>query len=285
MTEQRSWPTIIVPIHNGAEVLAPCLAALAAHTPAGACVLLADDASDCPRTQALIETWNAGPSIEVRRLRHPRNLGFVGNANAAMAATNGDVVLLNSDTRVTPGWLQALMRCADSAADVASVTPWSNNAEICSLPRFVRAAPIPKDPDAIALALAELEPKYPELPTAVGFCMFLRRACLEAIGDFDAATFGRGYGEENDWCCRASAHGWRHLLCDDAYVVHVGGASFRAVGLQPGGENLARLCARYPDYPRIIADFIRKDPLADARAAALAVLAAAGLQPPEPDEY
>jgi len=159
------------------------------------------------------------------------------------------------------------MRSAlDSDARVATVTPFSNNAEICSWPDLCRASPVPDDAARIARAFAESgPPEYPELPTAVGFCMLIRRAALDSIGDFDRATFGRGYGEENDFCCRAAAHGWRNILADDCYVVHAGGGSFAPLGLKPGGENMARLLARYPRYPMQVAEFIAADPLAGRR--------------------
>ena len=64
------------------------------------------------------------------------NLGFTGTANRGMALSRRDVVLLNSDTIVTPGWLEALLRCAASDAGIGTITPWSNNAEILSYPRF-----------------------------------------------------------------------------------------------------------------------------------------------------
>lgn len=86
---------------------------------------------------------------------------------------------------------------------------------------------MPNDADEIALKIAALDSAaYPDLPTAVGFCMWIRRAALNMVGDFDQATFGRGYGEENDFCLRIAAHGWRSVLCDNAYVVHQGGVSF-----------------------------------------------------------
>jgi GT2 family glycosyltransferase len=115
--------------------------------------------------------------------------------------------------------------------------------------------------------------------------MFLRRAALDAVGDFDRATFGRGYGEENDWCLRASAHGWRHVLCDDAYVAHRGGASFGPEGHAPGGENLARLNARYPGYNALIADFIMRDPLRSARERFAERLLARRKASPQPDLF
>jgi GT2 family glycosyltransferase len=201
-------------------------------------------------------------------VRRPRNLGFPANCNAAFAETgDADVVLLNSDTVATTGWLDQLLRCAASDPRIATITPWSNNAEICSWPRFCEDNPAPEFPDAIAEAAAGLAPTYPELPTAVGFCMYVRRAALRRLGDFDAETFGRGYGEENDFCLRAAAMGWRNVLCDTAYVVHHGGASFEPLDLAPGGENLARLLARWPDYNERVARFIMADPLAPLRLA------------------
>src|SRR5690606_7061791 len=116
------------------------------------------------------------------------------------------------------------------------------------------------------------DPVYPAVPTGVGFCMYIRRAAWTAVGAFDGDTFGRGYGEENDWCFRASALGWRHVLCDDAYVVHVGGMSFAGTGHRPGGGQMEKLLALHPDYDAVIADFIARDPIAPRRQAIAARL-------------
>lgn len=258
--------TIVVPIYNAVAALRDCLESVAAHTPADVALLLLDDASPDPAIAPLLEDFAARrPGTTV--LRNPANLGFVRSCNRAFAHVAGDVLLLNSDTIVTPGWYAALARCMASDRRIASATPWSNHAEIASLPLFCQPNPVPADPARWARASATGQPAYPALPTAIGFCMWVRRAALDAVGDFDAATFGRGYGEENDWCCRAAGHGFRHVLCDDAYVVHVGGQSFAPLGEKPGGTALARLSARYPHYQRMIADFIAADPLAARRAA------------------
>ncbi|WP_290890424.1 glycosyltransferase [Arenimonas sp.] len=275
-------PVVVVPIHNALEALDACLASLDRTLPPGSPVLLADDASSDPRIEPMARGWCERSALAARYVRRERNLGFPANCNAAFAETgDADVVLLNSDTVATPGWRDQLVRCAASDPRIATITPWSNNAEICSWPRFCEDNPAPEFPDAIAEAAAGLAPTYPDLPTAVGFCMYLRRAALRQIGDFDARTFGRGYGEENDFCLRAAAMGWRNVLCDTAYVVHHGGASFAPLDLAPGGDNLARLLARWPDYNERVARFIMADPLAPRRIALeqrLQSLAAAGPQ-------
>jgi GT2 family glycosyltransferase len=258
---------VIVPAYGAAAELEACLESLAGTLPAGVRVLLADDASPGDAVVEVAQRWAGSGRIALDHVRRPRNLGFVGNVNEALREIGRhDAVLLNSDTIVTRGWLERMLECAASDARIASITPWSNNAEICSFPEFCRSNALPMRLDQLAeAAMSAGVPEYPELPTGVGFCLFLRRAALDAIGDFDQATFGRGYGEENDWCLRASGHGWRHVLCDNAYVAHRGGASFGPEGLAPGGENLARLNARYPGYNAAIADFILRDPLRTLR--------------------
>lgn len=256
-------PTVIVPIHNALEALDACLASLDRTLPAGATVLLADDASTDPRISPMARGWCYRSALDARYVQRELNMGFPANCNAAFEETgDADVVLLNSDTVTTPGWLQQIARCAERDPRIATITPWSNNAEICSFPRFCEANPVPEHPDTLAEAAAlTAEPDLPELPTAVGFCMYLRRAALRQLGGFDAATFGRGYGEENDFCLRAAAMGWRNVLCETAYVVHLGNASFGPLDMAPNGDNLGRLLARWPDYNERVARFIMADPL------------------------
>ncbi len=275
-------PLVIVPVFNAIDALDACLAALDRTLPDGARVHLADDASTDARVPLLIDDWRRQTRLDVSHVRRAMNLGFPGNCNAAFKETgDADIVLLNADTEPAGDWLQCLSACAASDARIATATPWSNNGEIVSFPNFVAPNPLPENVQDLARAASRLHPTYPELPTAVGFCMYLRRAAWRAVGGFDAETFGKGYGEENDWCLRAEAHGWRHVLCDDAYVAHRGHASFVGTGHVPGGENLRRLNARWPGYNERIARFILDDPLRVARerlSDALAMLAADGPQ-------
>lgn len=272
-------PQVVVPVFNAVQLVRACLAALDQACP-DAEVLLIDDASTDAEVLPLLEQWVGGRPMR-RLVRQPRNRGFVETANLGLRLTDRDVVLLNSDTEVTGGWLEALGRCLASDPAIATATPWTNNGEIASLPKFCAANPAPADPAAVAAAVRSAgRPEYPDVPTAVGFCMAVSRRAIERVGAFDAETFGRGYGEENDFCMRAAARGMRNVLCDDAYIVHHGGASFGPLGLQPGEAAMQRLLGLHPAYLDLVTAFIRADPLAARRAAIIDSLRRAGTELP-----
>jgi GT2 family glycosyltransferase len=253
---------IIVPVFNAAPELRRCLDALKQDPPGDARLVLINDASTDAAIAPMLEAVS-----DALVLHNDVNLGFVGTVNRGMALSDNDVVLLNSDTVPAPGWLDEMRQCAQSDSRIGTVTPWSNNAEICSFPNWLSVNLEPQDLAELALRIRQAAPRaLLELPTAVGFCMWIKRAALAAVGNFDAATFGRGYGEENDFCQRLLGHGWRHVLCDSAYVVHQGGASFSPLGMKPNGENYARLLARYPHYRAQIDAFIAADPIRTVRA-------------------
>ena len=260
-------PVIIVPIFNAYEALDVCLGSLLKTLPVQAKVLLADDASTDPRIPDLLLQFKQRAKFHVNITRRECNLGFPANCNAAFKeAGESDVLLLNSDAIFTHGCLQKIVQCADSDTKIATITPWSNNAEICSYPKFCENNSLPDNLELMAEAAALIpSDKIPELPTAMGFCMWIRRAALRQCGNFDAETFGRGYGEENDFCRRVAAMGWRNVMCVKAYVAHSGAASFGPMGLRPGGDNLQSLLVRWPDYHEQVARFILDDPLRELR--------------------
>ncbi len=102
---------VVVPAYRGRRETLDCLAALRRTVPEGSVVLVVDDASPEPALAAALDGLATGGAIRLLRLE--RNRGFPGAANAglrAAAALPGarDVVLLNSDTRAAPGWLERL---------------------------------------------------------------------------------------------------------------------------------------------------------------------------------
>ena len=262
---------VVIPVYNAPDDLRRCVASVLASTRGDWRLVLIDDGSTDPGVREIFHDLAQRGDPRIDLLRNERNLGFTATANRGMAHSRADVVLLNSDTIVSDGWLDALLRCAASDPRIATVTPFSNNAEICSFPRFCEDNPWPdgQDPGPIkAMLAAAAVPTYPDLPTGVGFCMYVRRAAIDAIGAFDLA-FGAGYGEENDFCLRAAREGWRNVLADDAFVVHTGARSFEGRKAELGGRNLERLLARHPHYADMVEGYVRDDPLRPLREAAL----------------
>lgn len=267
---------IIVPVYGNLPLVRRCLQSVLAS--AGAAhwhLTVLDDASPDAETRAWLGEWaQAHPEHTV--LLGATNVGFVATVNRGMRlAGRRDVVLLNSDTEVAGDWLDRLRAAAHGAERVASVTPFSNNATICSLPRFCEDNPLPAGHNTASVHDAVsrlLHGRTVDIPTAVGFCMYIRRDCLDEIGEFDAQHFGLGYGEENDFCMRAGARGWRHLHALDVFVYHQGGASFseRRFALQQNA--LKALLALHPDYEDRVRAFVAQDPAKPHREAVVQTL-------------
>jgi GT2 family glycosyltransferase/glycosyltransferase involved in cell wall biosynthesis len=261
---------VIVPVYNAWQDVVTCVASVRRHTRAESYrLILIDDQSPDERIGEYFSALQAEHDVSLTLLRNSENLGFVGTVNRGMSLHSGsDVVLLNSDTIVTAGWLEKLRRCADSDLHIGTITPFSNNAEICSFPVFCQNNDLASLPDIEQINWAMEQaalPTYPEIPTAVGFCMFIRRSLIEKIGTFDAETFGLGYGEENDFCMRALKAGYRNVLCDDTFVAHTGGRSFDNKKRALMEANLRRLIDKHPEYPQHVHTFIAADPLRPLR--------------------
>lgn len=261
---------IVVPVYQGLTITRRCLESVFGHRQRRPHeIIVIDDAS--PEPELADYLGGLAEAGRLTLLRNPTNQGFVVTANRGLALhPERDVVLLNSDTEVNGDWLDRLARCAYAAATIGTVTPFSNNATICSYPRFCETNELPP-----GLSLAATDAlfqrvnagRWLEIPTAVGFCMYIRRDCLRAVGGFDEDTFGSGYGEENDFCMRAAKAGWRHALCADTYVYHIGGVSFGERQDQLRTQARAALTALHPDYDDRIEAFTRQDPARPLRVA------------------
>ncbi|MFM8415220.1 MAG: glycosyltransferase [Planctomycetota bacterium] len=265
-SRRRTAPVdVVVPVHRGREATFACIDSVLAGGGDFELVVI-DDATPEPELAAALR-HRAGRG-EFTLLEHESNLGFVAAANRGMRLhPDRDVVLLNADTVVPPGWLERLRAAADGDF-VGTVTPFSNNATLASYPVPFTDNELPSGWTAAALDALFREANagwIVDIPTAVGFCMYLRRDCLEDVGFFDELLFGRGYGEENDFSLRAVARGWRNVLAADVFVLHHGRVSFLAEteALQRrAGEVLRR---KYPAYDTTIARFRHDDLLAAAR--------------------
>lgn len=219
---------IIIPIYNAYEDLTICLESLYKNTnlKENRLILINDNSPD-ERIKPYLEQQR-GENIIV--IHNESNKGFSNNINIGMAQSEeNDVILLNSDTILTANWVEKIVACAYREPSIGTVTPLSNNATLCSVPEFCEENKLPEgmtvDQAGEIIEKCSMH-RYPRITVAHGFCMFVKREVIDAVGNFDAETFERGYGEENDFCNRAEQAGYHHVMCDDTYIYHSGTKSF-----------------------------------------------------------
>jgi O-antigen biosynthesis protein len=277
--------TIVMPVYNALDLLPQVLDRVLRHTDLPWRLILIDDASTDPAMRPFLRAWvgvqKAAYPGRVILIEHKVNQGFVRAVNAGLelALSYGEhVVLLNSDAFVPQAWATRLMRPFLMHDRVATVTPMSNDAEIFTAPVICQRGPLePGEADAIDAVAAKIHPdaSLADAPTGVGFCMAMSIDYLRRIPALDTA-FGRGYGEEVDWCQKARAMGGRHLGLANLFVEHRGGSSFGSAEKQRlVARNNAIISARYPGYDAEVQGFIAADPLTAPRLA-LAIAWAAG---------
>nr|WP_242690236.1 glycosyltransferase [Paracoccus fontiphilus] len=269
--------TVVVPVYNAFDLLPEVLGRVLDHTDLPWRLIIVEDCSSDAQVRPWLRGWQAAlaPDIAARVtvIENETNLGFIRSVNRAFAAALpfGDhVVLLNSDAFVPAGWASRLIRPLLDQENVATVTPMSNDAEIFNIPAICQREDLrPGEADAIDRVAARFRPGagLAEAPTGVGFCMAMHVDYLRRLPDLDT-VFGRGYGEEVDWCQRARQMGGRHLGLGGLFVEHRGGTSFGSAEkrklIRKNGETISR---RYPRYDAEVQDFIGNDPLNTPRLA------------------
>ena len=258
---------IAIPIYRDTAVTRTCIDSVLAHRSAATDrVILINDCSPDADMADMLRRYSRAPNVTV--LTNETNLGFVKTVNRALGfCRRGPVLLLNSDTRVFAGAFDELLRVANATPDIATVTAMSNRATIFSYPH-------PRDTESelgdvswerlAAIALRENAGSAVDVPTAHGFCMLIKQEALRRVGLFDE-TFGRGYGEENDFCSRAADIGFRNVAAGGVLVEHRESVSFGDEKNDLRKQNLELIGRMYPEYMALILDFERRDPLRSLR--------------------
>ncbi|WP_141441388.1 glycosyltransferase [Vreelandella titanicae] len=249
--------SVVVPVYNALEDLKVCVERLRNFTKCSIRIFFINDASPDPEIKKFLLSVEKENRFVV--VHNQTNLGFTKTVNKGLVlAGEDDVVILNSDARVTPRWLEGMQYALSTDKRIATVTPMSDRAGAFSAPNIGNENDLPCGVSEIEYARAFRRRSiglYPTVPTGNGFCMYIRRACIKAVGKLDERAFPRGYGEENDFCMRARAQGWRHIIDDRTYVFHDRSKSF-------GGEKDHLVAAgrsvvdqRYPEYKKAIKVF------------------------------
>ena len=256
---------VIVPIYRGLEETVNCIASLVKHTYGRGRLILINDYSPEPTITSYLRNLKSKESEKIIVIENSRNMGFVATANRGMALSKAnDVVLLNSDTVVTPNWLDKLSRRAYEDPKIATVTPFTNTGSIFGYPQFCTKNKLVDGLNPTALnSLFELSStgKIVDVPTAHGFCMYIKRRALNIVGFFDVQTFGKGYGEENDFCMRALKNGFRNVVCENTFIYHAENVSFQQEKPERLRAAKKKVLMKHPEYRILVHGFIARDPL------------------------
>lgn len=266
---------ILIPVYRGFAQVQACLNSVLQSlrdNQSDIFVLVIDDASPEPSISNWLENLAADDKIIL--LRNAYNLGFIETVNRGLRHAmrlDADVLLLNADTLVHANWVDRMVAALYSAADIASVSPWSNNGEISSFPKIAVNSPTPNfqqlvrlDAHVAALHSAGQIANV-EVPACCGFAMLMKATVIRQIGLLDGYVLTRGYSEEVDWCLRAGACGYRHLVSTGVFVAHTGGVSFGAEKVFRVAQNRSVIVSRYPHYYETYHRFLKEDPLQFSR--------------------
>ncbi len=224
---------IVICVHNALDDVRNCLESVIAHTTDPFSVIVVDDGSLEP-TKEYLEAF-AAKEPRCKLIRNDEAKGYTLAANIGMRASQSPyVVLLNSDTIVSPEWIDRMYRAITVNEKTGIVGPLSNTASWQSIPALsvdgdwaINTLP----PNLSAADMSKLIAKYsacllPKVPLLNGFCLMIRKALIDEIGYFDEENFGQGYGEEDDFTLRAGKAGWEKAIADDVYIFHAQSKSY-----------------------------------------------------------
>lgn len=215
--------TVIIPAFGQFATTYGCIASLLANLErAGFEVVLVDDAS-MDETVFASFVFQGG----IRILRQPRNLGFVGAVNAAAAVARGRLLLLlNNDTLVQPGWLDALVDTLDANAGIGIAGS-----------RLLGPGHIVQDCGGIVWSDGTAcnigrggDPGQPELcrmrgvDYVSGAALMVSAALFRSLGGLDEA-YAPGYYEDTDLCFRVRAAGLRVVVQPASTITHLEGVT------------------------------------------------------------
>lgn len=256
--------TIIVPVYADWPSLKECISSLKKYISENTTVLLVNDCGpDADKIERNIQkAINSHENFVYHR--NSNNLGFVKTVNKAvykLDKSDNDILLLNSDTKVTEGFLQAMVNVINRSTNIASVTPRSNRATVFSIP-FAAALDekYPQDKSyELFKKVKDRLPEFYETPTTHGFCMLIRRSVIKKYGLFDE-IYSKGYGEENDFCMRVRKKGYTHAVANHSFVFHLGSRSFtREQREKRVAKNHKILISRYPQYDELVDRYVQRE--------------------------
>jgi hypothetical protein len=225
--------TIVIVTYNSAGHIGACLASLTASRPAvDHEILIVDNASHDGTADLVRGTWTG-----VRVIDAGQNLGFAAANNLGIRETSGALVLLlNPDTVIPAGALDALVARLEARPDAAVMGPrllgedgrvevsfGAMIAPFADLRQKVLVRGHARGIGLISAYVNRLTQRSREVDWVSGACLLVRRADAEAVGLFDERYFM--YAEDVDFCAAMRARGRKVLFEAGIEVQHLRGRS------------------------------------------------------------
>ena len=218
--------SIIVLCFNGLEdVTRPCLDSIYRNTRVDDFELIVvDNASSDGTADYLRQFEKMHPNIKIQL--NEMNKGYAGGNNDGMQLAQGEyLVLLNNDTLVPPNWLDRLLFPLETDNSIGMVGPVTNSAgneQRIELPGLNE-----DNYENVAAKYIERQKDIWFTTAKLGFfCVAMRRALFERVGHLDE-DFGIGMFEDDDYCARVLACGYKLVVTEGCFVYHKGSMSFK----------------------------------------------------------
>jgi GT2 family glycosyltransferase len=234
--------SVIIVNWNGGELLRRCVESLVACPPSVPYEVIVIDNDSADASVRLLRESEAARALceRLRVVENGENLGFGRANNQAFGMTRAPLLfLLNPDTEVTRGSVDALVAAVRSGARIGVAGPKLLNADGSVQVSVWRGDPSGWEALLTGFRLHKLLPRRArgelllaehwdysrrrEVGMLGGAAMLLRREVVDEVGGFDERF--HMYGEDNEWCLRIRKAGWRLLFEPAAVVMHLGGAS------------------------------------------------------------
>jgi GT2 family glycosyltransferase len=225
---------VIIPFHNQFRLLARCLRSLELCTCAGLELVLVDDASTAAERES-VRRLCGELGLPARLISHPENRGYKESVHTGLAACrNRHVILLNSDTILTPGFADRLVEVLAAGGEVRAVAPVSNNPTDLYQYREYLDLPAPAGGGGLFRAIGELSAQAGRqaagrltiAPYLTAMCLALDREVFDQVGYF-GDRYRYGYFEDLALSCAIRELGFKLAVREDCFVYHEGHGTFR----------------------------------------------------------
>lgn len=212
---------IVIPVWNMKKLTEECIENITCHTKFPYRIIAIDNASS-DETRLYLESLKERKDIDFLLIRNEENLGNSKAANQGMRHSDAEYVcILDNDTLVMDNWLTEMVGVANQDEKIGVVNPLSN---------YGAKKPFGRSWEDIGDEIYEKNKgTYLETAAAIGFCFLIKRKVMEKIG-FWSEGYGPGYFEDTEYSIRAIKNGYKVVIAEGSYVVHLEHASFKKTG-------------------------------------------------------